>query len=366
MIRFFVFAGSLLIALCSCGYRIVKVSGTEFRPAGPPADWPVRYPASRYLTGIGASPTSWGMWVALQRASDDARAEIARTIESRVESRRELFIRSSLSAGYPDGKNNRILRTESKNLSSFIRVSTDQIVQGVELKEKHHDQNERVLYVLGVIDRVAASERLARQTEELDHRIALLRGQARKREAARDFLAAVQLYRKALGASLQADVLRQQASVLDPHSADHTGATHASAELAVTLGALLSNTELSITGNRLGAIEGEIQQAMAGAGFTVRRQSLSPTGLTLRCSMEEKCYPGSSKYKELRVCRLSLEIEIADMRTRRIAGQVTLLGTSNGHNDASARGGALRNLRREVKEKLPDAFYEALSIKGSE
>ena len=364
---FFALIGFSAAIFCSCGYTVVKISDTESRPVGPPPGWPVQYPSSRYLTGIGVSSTSWGMWVALQRASDDARAEIARTIESRVESRRELFMRSSSSSGHLDDRSNRILRAESHNLSSFTRVSTDQIVSGIEFKEKHHDQSERVLYVLAALDRVAASERLERQIKEFDYRTALLREQARKQEGAQDLLVAAQLYRKALGASLQADVLRQQASVLDPRSESRTDSRYSSAELAVKLGALLGSMELSITGNRLGAIEGAIQQAMAGAGFSVRESSAKSTGLTLRCNLNTTCYPVldlNSKQGSY-MCLLSLGVKIVDNRTGRIAGETILLANSNAGNQASARDRALRLLRREVKEKLLEAFYEALSIKAS-
>ncbi len=361
MIRFFVLIGFsvvLFVHVCGC-------AGTKFQNPGSLSgdqllEWSAQYPSSRYLTGVGLSSTKWGMGVALQRASDDALAAIAQIIEARVEHRQELFQRSTRHS------TDQVLRVSGSGLSSFTRVSTVQIIQGIEFKEKYHDQRGRALYVLAVLDRIAASERLEREIQGLDYQVALLGEKARKAEAAGDLLAAIQVYRKTLGFSLKSDVLRHQHSVISSYASGEYGSEHFSAQLTLRFAELLKRIEIYVSAKGVGYIEGIIRQVMAGAGFSVRESAARSAGLTLQCHLNTVCHPGLGGYKGLYVCYLSLGVKIVDNRTKRIAGEITLLANSNAGDEASAKERALRLLSRSVKEKLVEDFYKALSIAESE
>ncbi|MBU2575726.1 LPP20 family lipoprotein [Patescibacteria group bacterium] len=334
-----------------------------------PPDWilgqSALYPSSQYLIGVGLSSTSWGVSVALKRANNNALAAIARIIEARVERTQKLLRQNTSSMGRRIGQNNWIFRTEKSDMSSFVRISTNQIIQGIEFKEKYYNQEERVLYVLAVLDRVVAAERLEREIRELDYQVGLLGEKAGRMEGVQDLMAAVRIYREALGFSLKSDVLKRQQSVIAPHFFREYDSEHSSAQITFRLAELLQRIEIYVLARDVDFIEVSICQVMAEAGFSVKKSVAKSRGLTLQCDLSTvwSTYPALYRKKELHVCRLYLGVMIIDNRTKRIMGQVTLLANSNAEDSALAKERALRLLSKEVKEELLGAFYETLSIK---
>jgi len=209
-LRFF----SLLIAalLAACGPKAVRSP-----------DWllgePVRYPSDLYLIGVGTAPTSGGLPAALKAAGAGARAELAQTIEVRVDHIGRLVRESTRVEELRGNQAELALEAERSDLSSFTEVHTEQIVQGIALKEKYHDEKRKILYVLAVLDRRAAAERLGEQVREQDGRAGALVEQAQQRVRNGDLLAAIRLYREGLNSSLKAEVLQGQLRVIDPYRA---------------------------------------------------------------------------------------------------------------------------------------------------
>ena len=334
-------------------------------------DWilgqPIRYPSSFYIIGVGSAPTRAGISEALKAASASARIEIAQTIETQIDHVEEWVVESSSTREYRPGKPGWALEVEQSSLNSFTRTSTDQIIQGIELKEKYRDEERQTLYVLAVLDKVETGQRLVKEVGKLGEQVSLLRAQAQKIEAEGDLLTAVRLLRQALNFSLKADVLKRQLSVIQPQSLRDYSAAHTSARIAARLTELLLEFEFYVAVDEAGLIEDAIHEALAGTDFNVRMKAAADsTGLTLwgRVDTRWDKYPALSGAgeAELQVCRTYLGLKIVDNRTGRIVGQANLRANSNASDRERARERALMLLSQQILEELPGEVYKALSI----
>lgn len=370
MSQFFVLLGFLVAMSCSCSFLGIKIS-VDHSPEILFPDWILResahYPFSRYFTGVGFSSTiSRGFSVALLRASDDARTEIAKIIEVEVEHTQKMFQQTTSSMVYRADRSDLIYWNEFSDLSSFTRTSTNQIIQGIGLKEKFHDPKEHVLYVLAVLDRVATAGRLEREIQEFDYQVALLSEKAKKKEDNQDLINAVRVYREALEFSLKSDILRRQYSVINPYPSREYDREydfeHSSMYLAFQLRELLPRIKIYISANDFDFVEKSIHQVASEAGFSVVELSSSHAFLALQCSINTSHYRGLGKYNKLHVCRVSLRVKIMNNRTKQIVGEFTLLANSNAEDQNGARDRALRVLNAIIKEDFLKMFYKALGM----
>jgi hypothetical protein len=342
--------------LASCGPKAVRSPEWIVRQ-------PARYPSSLYLTGVGSAPTSGGLAEALKAAGAEARAEVAQIIEVQIDHVQRLAGQATSVEEHRSGGTRLALETERQELSSFTRTSAQQIVQGIELKEKYHDAKKGVLYALAVLDKQAAGQRLEGQIRELDQSVGQTVHKAREKEAAGDLLTSVRLYREALNHQLRAEVLRNQLSVIAPHAP--TDLAHRSGDLALALMDLMLRYRLYVALEGAELIEDALHQALAQAGFNaqVERQA-GEAGLTLwgRMDLKWDTFPRPGDREQLQVCRAYLSIKIVDDGSGAIIGQVNLLDNSNAQDRRQAEERALQLLRQRVLDELPQTMYRALSI----
>jgi LPP20 lipoprotein len=334
-------------------------------------DWilgdPGRYPAGHYLTGVGSAPTSGGLSEALKAAAASARAELAQTIEVRVDHIQRLKRESTRTVEFGQEGVQLALETERSALSTFTRTSTDQIVQGIQLKEKYHDEDRGVLYVLAVLDKQQAAARLADQLAALETRIDGLTRDGDRRAAAHDLLSGIRRYRDALGLAVRADILLNQLRVIDPHLAREAVPARLGADVAAGLSQLFLRYGFSVSVDRYPLMEATVREALVSVGLDVRsqRQPGQP-GLTLWGAVNVKrgTYPSLEQEREgaLHVCRIYLGLKLVDDLTGSIVGQVNLLDNSNAENAALAEERAVRLLRQRILRQLPAALYQALSL----
>jgi hypothetical protein len=356
------------------GISATALLGLLWSCAGPRAvaspDWilrqPVAYPSSHYLVGVGSAPTRGGIPAALEAASASARAQIGQTIEVRVEHVGEFLAETTTVGQSKRGKLNWALETERSSLGSFTRTSTSQIVRGIELKEKYLDDSQAVLYVLAVLDKAQAAQRLRAEAGELQASAELLVNQAGAYEAEGELLSAVQTLRLALRTCLEADLLRRQLSVVDPSARSAVGTDASSASLATSLTLLLGQLELFVNVDGPPILIDSIHEALGQTELRTRTGSATDSsGLTLWGQMTEKWdgYPAlDGSGDTLHVCRIYLGLKLLENGTGRIAGQANLAANSNASDSLQARERAVLHLRQRVFEELPTSVYQVLSI----
>ena len=351
-------AALAVLVLVGCGPRAVRSPEWILGQSA-------RYPSSQYIVGVGSAPTAADLSDALRVAGASARTEIAQTIEVRVDHVQQLVGESTSISEQRTGQAGWALEAENSSLSSFTRTSTDQIIRGIELTEKYHDQQRHILYVLAVLDKAQAAHRLEEQIDKLSDQVSLLHEQAQHREKEQDLLTAIKLSREALNASLKVDLLRNQLSVVDPYRlrGGDSGATSAQLTLRLTERLLGLRIHVSVEGADL--VEDAVYEAMAGTDFSVSMDSgAGAPGLTLwgKVSTQWDTYPALAGDEDLQVCRTYLGLKLIDNRTDRIVGQVPFLANSNAPDRELAEERALHLLRRQILSELPEQVYRALSM----
>ncbi len=349
-----------LPVLGACGPRSVRSP-----------DWllaeSAQYPPSRYLTGVGAAPTAGGVAEARQAAATSARVELVQTIEVHVEHTQRLDRQSMRTETGGTERARLAVEAESSALSSFTRTSTDQIVRGIELKEQYHDEARGVIYVLAVLDKPQAAVRLVEEIQDLDRQVAALVSDGRIREQENDLLAAIRRYREALNLALKANVLMDQLRLVDMQRARTLVRQNSSRQVAALLSEVFSRYGLYVSLEDYPQLAATVRQALVENGLDVRssRRSGEP-GLTLwgTVNTQRGTFPSLSHDDEepLHVCRLYLQIQLVDDVSGRIVGQVNLLENSNARTMSLAEERAMQLLRRRVRNELPVALYQALSV----
>ncbi len=142
------------------------------------------YPREAYLVGLGRGRT-------LQAAEDNARAEVAKVFEARVEQvtrERETYVEGESSSGASGW-------SRALDISQATEVETGKVLSGVEIVERHEGPDG--FAALAVLSRADASERLWRRARELVGRAEALLKKAREAgdplEAARSYYQAARL-----------------------------------------------------------------------------------------------------------------------------------------------------------------------------
>jgi hypothetical protein len=153
----------LLLLMMVGGCITTPPARTASHTAGAqPPDWiggsSSRYPATRYLSGIGQSEEAEG-------ARQRARADLARTFEVRiVEQIRDTTRVSQQQTGE---RSETVDREISRTIASF----TDQMLEGVAISEMWHNNGQ--FYALATLERSQAAARLSSEITRLDQRITL-------------------------------------------------------------------------------------------------------------------------------------------------------------------------------------------------
>ena len=118
-----------------------------------------KYPAPRYFIGVGAVPMDkGGKNQQLTWAGDRARAEIAKTLRSKVESTTTAYRRVATTSRRPE--------TTSAQ-TDIVMASTNEVLEGVEIKSYYRDKSSRMLYALAVLDRTKAARKLKNEVDNI-------------------------------------------------------------------------------------------------------------------------------------------------------------------------------------------------------
>ena len=362
-------AVSVLVAclwICGCGPKAVT-SPTWILGS------PARYPPSLFIIGVGSAPASGEPSETLKAAGASARAEIAQTLEVQIEHAAEYTVDTVSERSYGDGPTASVaeggswaMEVERSSLTTYSRTSTYQIVEGIELKEKFKDDASATLYVLAVLDKAEAGQRLRRQLNGLTEDVGEFERRAEAGRDDGDLLGAMNGYRQALNSSLRADIIRRQLGVVAPHSLWDSASNH-SVRLATRLSALLGEFQFFVDVDET-EIEDSIHEVLAATEFNVSTAGTA-VGLTLwgRLSTKWDTYPilsggPADGGDDLLVCRMYLGLKLVDNATNRIIGQVSFLANSNAGVRDTARQRTLRLMREQINEKLPAEIYRAMSM----
>ena len=331
-------------------------------------DWilnhPREYPSELYLVGVGSAPTSVGLSLALGAATSSARAELVQTIEVHINHSQKMTNQSQSLERTNAGQVQLALDMERSEVSSFTSSSAEHIVQGIEIKEKYHDKEDEILYVLAVLEKEAAAERISKEISEINRDLEAEISKAEEYVEQEDLLMSIRHYREAYRKSSQIESLRKQLSVLS--LADLDTKTQPSDGIAIWLIELLQQYRVNVVMvDDTAQVLETIQDVLAKSGFSANvNQDKTAPGVTLwaKTNIQWDTYKGKYAVKELQVCRIYLNIQLIDHMSGTIIGQVNMVENSNAESKDRAQQRALRLLNKQILTELPSAIFRVLSI----
>ncbi len=141
------------------------------------------YPSSRYLIGVGRAKASGNPAQDQLQAEQNARAELARQIRTKIKSRLSIRAEEEL---------NRLGAEQLFRFAQEVRssvVSQEELVlEGVEIARRYYDSKEQVYYALAVLDRKKVcpilEQKISNLSQELENYLKL----AKKKEEEKDLL----------------------------------------------------------------------------------------------------------------------------------------------------------------------------------
>jgi hypothetical protein len=321
------------------------------------------YPSELYMVGIGSASTEPE---ALQAASAVARAELVQSIEVRVTHDQNFSNRSTSSEMFRNNQMRIAYDSARSDLATITNTSTNQVIQGIDIKETFYSPNEKVIYALAVLEKSSAADLLERQVNDLVISIDAGLSHAEPYKKQNNILMALRYYRSVYSHSLQLDVLRNRLHALDPERTYRISMKSAD-DVGREVSELLQKYRLSVVvdGDDAPGIKEALTNALTSSGFDIAqrgRKSLPGATLNSEFRADWDVYWDKGLDQELQVCRVYLNVRVVDWITNNTVGQINWAENSNGKTRERALRTALRLLERSIDEDLSNELYEVLSI----
>jgi hypothetical protein len=272
-----------------------------------------KYPETMYVTGVGIGSD-------LDGARSNARAEIARTFQSRVEQTlTDIQTESSTSSG-----NKRSAAQGTQKSLIDTTLTTDTLLEGVTIAETHYDKKTKKNYALAVLDKIALRRSLSSQIMEKEQAISSAKARA---DSAATPLERARALASAIAESQERDELATRRRVIDPSGmAELSGGSTTDLEnrLEKTIAAIpVSVTAEGPDGSKLR--EAVVSQITA-LGVSV--SDSNTTGLTVDAKLDVS--PFERGVPEWSFFQWTGTVEITDLSTGKVIASSTKDGVE-GH-----------------------------------
>ena len=324
------------------------------------------YPSALYMVGIGSASTEAGVPEALKAALAVARGELVQSIEVRVTHDQNFSNRSTSSEMFRNNQMRIAYDSARSDLATITNTSTNQVIQGIDIKETFYSPQEKVIYALAVLEKSSAADLLERQVNDLVISIDAGLSHAEPYKKQNNILMALRYYRSVYSHSLQLDILRNRLHALDQERTYRTS-TKSADEIGREVSELLQKYRLSVVvnGDDAPGIKEALTNALTSSGFDIAqrgRKSLPGATLNSEFRADWDVYWDKGLDQELQVCRVYLNVRVVDWITNNTIGQINWAENSNGKTRERALRTALRLLERSIDEDLSNKLYEVLSI----
>jgi hypothetical protein len=216
------------------------------------------YPIEKYITGVGLGEDRIA-------AEDRARAEIAKTLHSRITTVTKVYeaYTQTTSAG-------KTRSSDQINIQDMTKVSTQNILSGVRIAEVSKDTSraKATYYALAVLDRGQSRVMLGEKIHRLDDQILSL---VRQAEQEPQTLAKIKHYKAALREYISREVYNAELSVVDPSGKGMTPAIGFE-KIQDPLSDLLRNAlfiAIAVSGDNAREIKQTLAGALTQKGFSI-------------------------------------------------------------------------------------------------
>lgn len=179
----------------------MAVSAAPKKPAWVTGPDP-KYPETKFVTGVGIGSD-------LDGARSNARAEIARTFQARIQ---QTLTDQQTESSTSSGKKRSVAQGTQKSQME-TKLTTDTLLEGVVVNETYFDKKTKKNYALAVLDKVALRRSLSTQIIEKEQIISASKSRA---EGTTNPLERARALSTAIDASRERDVLSARRRVVDP------------------------------------------------------------------------------------------------------------------------------------------------------
>jgi len=343
---------TLFIFLC-----LLMIPSYSFAKKAP--DWvegtSSKYPEPRYFIGVGAvSMDKGGKNQQLNWAADRARAEVAKTIRSKIEAT------TVASRTVTSGKKPESVSTQT----DIITASTNEILEGVEIKAYYRDKKSRMLYALAVLDRPKAARKIQNDTIDLKNRLLSEMEQGKYFQEKDEVLLSIRHYNNALNLAHEAKSKNELIAVLDPsvliQPNEYLNYETGINQLLFGLKKRIK-FDLQVAGPAAG-VKTYMIRGLTRGGFKMGGEAggqktyllEGTTDLTYRGDME------MDPKLTVQIYQADLDLEIKDPQSKETVGALTWSVSANEKSSEMASKSAVRALGRTVEndivKKILDLF----------
>ncbi len=310
-----------------------------------------KYSPPRYFIGVGAvAADKGGPKQQLGWAADRARAEIAKSM--RIEIQSTTVAKRTVISG------KKTPETQSTQ-TDVVTASTNEILEGVEIKEYYTDKKNKMTYALAVLDRPMAAERIQKQAEILKGELSVETDTAKSYQDKKEILLSIRHYNTALRLASQIDDKNELIAILE--GAIEPQMSHQAA-IKTILGGLkrLVRFEVKIEGPAA-SVRPYVVEGLSEGGFITKGQTETGAQSYLLLGTTDLNYKGEMDMGpdlKVQVYQADLDLEIKNPKTDESIGALTWSVSANEKVETMASKSAIRALGRHVQKTIADKILE--------
>lgn len=272
-----------------------------------------KYPETKYVTGVGIGAD-------LDGARSNARAEIARTFQARVQ---QTLTDQQTESSTSNGKKRSAAQGTQKSRSDTT-LTTDTLLEGVTVAETFYDKKSKKSYALAVLDKIALRRTLSTQIIEKEQALSIAKTRA---DGAATPLERARALSSAIEAGRERDELSTRRRVVDPAGmAELSGGS--TAELENALEKAIAAIPVSVTAE--GPEGSKLREAVVAQinGLGVSVSSGTTMGLAVKAKLEVA--PFERGVPEWTFFQWNGTVELTDLSTGKVVASTTKDGVE-GH-----------------------------------
>ncbi|MFH1874699.1 MAG: LPP20 family lipoprotein [Pseudomonadota bacterium] len=312
------------------------------------------YPEPRYFIGIGSAPLDKGaQGQQINWAGNQARAEIAKILRAQVKSTTTAQREVMSGSEKPES---------SSTQTDIVTVTTDEVLQGVQIKSYYKDKKDGLVYALAVLDRPKSAKQLESKINNLKQEILVELEAAQGFQQEEEPLLAIKHFRRALNLAHNINAQSEIYAVLSPMAISQLDkGTQSAADIQKILYGLGKQVkfQIQIQGPADG-VKPYIIKGLAQAGFITKGSEA--TSKYILSGKTDLNYKGNMKMGDffVQIYQADLDLEVINAETEEIIGALTWSASGNEKTASMASKSAVRALGRLVEgniaEKILDIF----------
>jgi len=308
-----------------------------------------KYPEPRYFIGVGAvAMDKGGEKQQMNWAADRARAELSKILRIEVKS---TTVAQRTVETLPGAK------PETRSTQTdIVTASTNEILDGVEIKEYYKDKRGKMIYALAVLDRPAAADRIKKQTEKMKADLSTEMDEGKNYQDKNEILLSIRHYNKAMALAREINGKNELLSVLDPVWQPETNYESDIKKIIYGLTKMVS-FDVKIEGPAA-SVRPYVIQGLSEGGFVTKGeggnyQLIGTTDVNYKGDMD------MGPDLKVQIYQADLDMEIKNPKTNESVGALTWSVSANEKAAGMAEKSAVRALGRHVQKTIAEKILNA-------